>query len=213
MNQQSAPRTVRELLFKVGLEKGLRQSTVLSYERLIGRPGILDEVVDAVTQGDVLNKLCAIDNPNSRRATVIALRSVFGWRLRIPKGVPRRYELPDEDTLRLDLDCRVFQRGSERRLIPVRRTRSTHLVSLKPVFFNEQVLWRPLTPVVEPFPSDARGGPDSELSACDHDALRVPDTKGLSSIETHCQAGIGPVGRDGLVPVIVRPAEPVAKHT
>lgn len=93
--------TVRERLFAVGLDKGLRQSTVLSYERLLGRLGILDDV--QVSQEEVLTRLWEIDNPNSRRATVIALRSVFGWSIKIPKGVPRRYELPDEDTLRLAL--------------------------------------------------------------------------------------------------------------
>jgi integrase len=93
--------TVRDLVFKVGLEKGLRQSTVLSYERLLGRLGILDDTV--VSQEDVLSRLWGIDNPNTRRAAVIALRSIFGWKLKIPKGIPRRYDLPDEDTLRLAL--------------------------------------------------------------------------------------------------------------
>jgi len=45
----------------------------------------------------------AIDNPNSQRAAVIAVRSIFGWELKIPKPVPRRYELPTENTLRLAL--------------------------------------------------------------------------------------------------------------
>lgn len=101
MAQQSAHQTVRDRLFAVAMEKGLRQSTVLSYERLLGRLGILDEV--EVSQEEVLSRLWTIDNPNTRRAAVIALRSVFGWRIKIPRGVPRRYDLPDEDTLRLAL--------------------------------------------------------------------------------------------------------------
>lgn len=101
MAQQRAQQTVRDRLFAVAMEKGLRQSTVLSYERLLGRLGILDDV--EVYQEDVLTRLWSIDNPNTRRAAVIALRSVFGWRIKIPRGVPRRYDLPDEDTLRLAL--------------------------------------------------------------------------------------------------------------
>lgn len=101
MTQQSAHQTVRDRLFAIAMEKGLRQSTVLSYERLLGRLGILDRV--DVSLEDVLSRIWTIDNPNTRRAAVIAVRSVFGWPIKIPKGVPRRYDLPDEDTLRLAL--------------------------------------------------------------------------------------------------------------
>ena len=94
---------VRDHLLAVGLEKGLRQSTVLSYERLLGRLGLLDIEVADVRQADALDALWLIDNPNTRRAAVIALRSVFGWSIKIPKGLPRRYDLPNEDTLRLAL--------------------------------------------------------------------------------------------------------------
>jgi integrase len=94
---------VREHLLNVALEKGLRQSTVLSYERLIGRLGWLDRDMAEVRQAEALDALWTIDNPNTRRAAVIALRSVFGWPLKIPKGLPRRDDLPDEDTLRLAL--------------------------------------------------------------------------------------------------------------
>lgn len=95
--------TTRERLYAVALEKGLRQSTVLSYKRLLERLGVLDMPLAEVTQELVQDALWRIDNPNSRRATVIAVRSVFGWPMKIPKGVPRRYDLPDEDTLRLAL--------------------------------------------------------------------------------------------------------------
>lgn len=94
---------VRDRLQAVALEKSLRQSTVLSYERLLGRLDLLDRDVSEVTQSGVLDALWTIDNPNTRRAAVIALRSVFGWSIKIPRGIPRRYELPDEDTLRLAL--------------------------------------------------------------------------------------------------------------
>lgn len=101
MTYKEAAPTVRERLYRMSMEKGLRQSTVLSYERLLGRLGILEDV--DVLQEEVLGRLWAIDNPNSRRATVIALRSVFGWSIKIPRGVPARYDLPNEDTLRLAL--------------------------------------------------------------------------------------------------------------
>lgn len=94
---------VREQLYTVALDRGLRQSTVISYERLLGRLGLLDKDIDDVAQAQTVDALWTIDNPNTRRAAVIALRSVFGWTMRIPRGVPRRYELPDEDTLRLAL--------------------------------------------------------------------------------------------------------------
>lgn len=94
---------VRDHLYAVALEKGLRQSTLLSYERLLGRLGLLDVDMANVAQSAALEALWTIDNPNTRRAAVIALRSVFGWHLKIPRGVPRRYDLPDEDTLRLAL--------------------------------------------------------------------------------------------------------------
>lgn len=99
----SLEETVRQRLFRLSLEKGLRQSTTLSYERLLGRLGVLDAQASEAAQEDVLSRLWAIDNPNTRRAAVIALRSVFGWRIKIPRGVPKRYDLPDEDTLRLAL--------------------------------------------------------------------------------------------------------------
>lgn len=95
--------TVRERLHAIALERGLRQSTVLSYERLLGRLGLLDCDLTQVSQSEALDALWTIDNPNTRRAAVIAVRSVFGWSIKIPRGIPRRYELPDEDTLRLAL--------------------------------------------------------------------------------------------------------------
>lgn len=94
---------VRDRLYDVAMEKGLRQSTVLSYERLLNRLGILDESYAEVTRELVMSRLWETDNPNTRRAAVIAVRSVFGWAIKIPKGIPRRYDLPDEDTLRLAL--------------------------------------------------------------------------------------------------------------
>lgn len=80
--------------------KGLRRSTVLSYQRLLTQLGVLDS---DPTKEEVLAALWTLDNPNTRRAAVIAIRSVFGWDIKIPKAVPRRYDLASEDTYRLAL--------------------------------------------------------------------------------------------------------------
>jgi integrase len=92
---------IQSKLLEVAQAKGLRQSTVFSYRRLLMRLGIED---DSVTLEDVQSRLLEIDSVNTRRAAAIAARSVLGFdTLRIPKGVPRRYDLPSEDTLRLAL--------------------------------------------------------------------------------------------------------------
>jgi integrase len=90
----------RDRLYAAAMDKGIRRSTLLSYLRLLGKLGILDS---DPTKEEVLSALWTIDNPNTRRAAVIAVRSVFGWDIKIPKAVPRRYDLPSEDTLRLAL--------------------------------------------------------------------------------------------------------------
>lgn len=94
---------VQDRLAEIALERGLRQSTVLSYRRLLGRMGLLKLPISDVTPNFVSEALWQIDNPNTRRAAAIACRSVLGMKVRIPRGVPRRYVLPDEDTLRLAL--------------------------------------------------------------------------------------------------------------
>lgn len=93
--------TIRDNLYSVAMERGLRQTTVRSYEILLTRLGLMD--MDSVTPDELYQRLWSIDNPNTRRAAVIACRSVLGVTLKIPKPVSRRYELPDEDTLRLAL--------------------------------------------------------------------------------------------------------------
>lgn len=95
--------TIAEQLAAVALERGLRQSTALSYERLLRRLGILDRDVAEVTREAALEALWTIENPNTRRATIIALRAVLGLQIKIPRAMPRRYTLPDETTLRLAL--------------------------------------------------------------------------------------------------------------
>jgi hypothetical protein len=60
------------------------------------------DLVDPDVQ-TVQDAIRTIDNPNTCRAAIIAVRSVTGLKIKIPGGVPRRCDLPDEDTLRLAL--------------------------------------------------------------------------------------------------------------
>lgn len=94
---------VQDRLHEVALQKGLRQSTMLSYQRLLGGLGLLHREVETLTREDVLDALWTLDNPNTRRAAAIAARSVLGLDIKVPRGIPRRYKLPDEDSLRLAL--------------------------------------------------------------------------------------------------------------
>lgn len=94
---------VSERLSEIALSKNLRRSTFISYERLMRRLGLLDVPVDSVEQSAVVEMLWTIDNPNTRRAAVIALRSIFGWKITIPRSIPRRYVMHDEQTLRFAL--------------------------------------------------------------------------------------------------------------
>lgn len=95
--------TVREALYQRAIEKSLRRTTVLSYERLLGRLGLLDLETTTVTRESVLEALWAIESPNTRRSAVVAVRAVLGLPIKVPRSMPRRYVLPDEDTLRLAL--------------------------------------------------------------------------------------------------------------
>lgn len=94
---------VSEKLALTAMEKGLRKSTLVSYERLLRALNMLERDVESVTQDDVLTALWQIDNPNTRRAATIAVRSALGFSIKIPKGIPRRYPLPTEEELRFAL--------------------------------------------------------------------------------------------------------------
>lgn len=86
--------TIAELLS----EKDVLPTTLASYKRLlhgISQVSIEDaKTINAFVSG--------IGNVNTRRAACIALRGI-GFQIAIPRGVPRRYDLPDEDTLRFVL--------------------------------------------------------------------------------------------------------------
>jgi integrase len=103
VDEQCAELTVRERLNQVALERDLRPSTRIAYQRCMTQLGILDELVSSVTIEAVTATLWTMTNPNTRRGAAIAARSVLGFKIRIGKSVPRRYTLPSEDTLRLAL--------------------------------------------------------------------------------------------------------------
>ncbi|GAB4002062.1 hypothetical protein [Nocardioides ultimimeridianus] len=90
------PQTVRERLRSIALERGLRQSTLLSHDTLLTRTPLIDLPMPVLLEA-VTDALWTLDNVNTRRAAVIACRSVLGLRIKIPRGVPRRYDLPTED--------------------------------------------------------------------------------------------------------------------
>lgn len=92
--------TVSARLYAVALERGLRKTTLLGYKRLMQRMGLLDLPMTAVTRDLVTERLWTIDSPNTRRTATIVCRSVFGYQLKVPRGVPKRYDLPEEDMLR-----------------------------------------------------------------------------------------------------------------
>jgi integrase len=102
-SRPEAGMTVRERLNQVALERELRPSTRIAYQRALTQLGILDETLGGVTQSLVTERLWQLSNPNTRRGAAIAARSVLGFKLRIGKSVPRRYTLPIEQDIRLAL--------------------------------------------------------------------------------------------------------------
>ncbi|WP_149429687.1 hypothetical protein [Antrihabitans cavernicola] len=90
---------IRTLCEQVGREKNLRQGTIFSSRRLLLGLGVTD---DSLGRKDLESRLFELDNPSTRRA-VIAIRSVLGHPIKIPKAPKRVYVLPDESTLRLAL--------------------------------------------------------------------------------------------------------------
>ncbi|ORI18613.1 tyrosine-type recombinase/integrase [Rhodococcus sp. 1168] len=91
---------IRTLCAQVAREKNLRQSTEFSYRRLLLSVGITD---DSLGRDEVEALLYNLDNVSTRRATAIAVRSVLGHMIKIPKAPKRRYVLPDEQSIRLAL--------------------------------------------------------------------------------------------------------------
>ena len=93
--------TFRDLLAE---KQGIKTTTRVSYARLLRRildltPQDTDKIQDFVE---------SIDNPNTKRSTCIALRSL-GYKIRVPQGFPRVYDLPDEETLRIVLSYSKYE--------------------------------------------------------------------------------------------------------
>lgn len=86
--------TVEELLSL----KEVLPTTLASYRTLLKAIASVP-IDDTKTINAFVNTL---SNVNTKRATCIALRGI-GYQIKIPKGIPRRYDLPDESTLRIVL--------------------------------------------------------------------------------------------------------------
>ena len=98
--------TVSDRIALVTLSKQLRPNTVKTYRFLLRR--IIDEQLPL--SPDKLIHCLDVPNSNTKRATIMALRSVLGDNdiegfsvkaLKIPEAIPRHYELQTEDTYRL----------------------------------------------------------------------------------------------------------------
>ncbi len=92
---------IRTLCEQVARDKNLRQSTEFSYRRLLLSIGITD---DSLSREQVEALLFNVNNAATRRATVIAVRSVLGHNIRIPKAPKRRYVLPEPSRV----SCRSY---------------------------------------------------------------------------------------------------------
>src|SRR4051812_45276315 len=80
--------TVLDLLNRVALDRDLRPSTRICYLRCLTQLQIgHDELATSVTKERVEAAAWLLTNPNTRRNTLIASRSVFGFRHRIGKPV------------------------------------------------------------------------------------------------------------------------------
>jgi site-specific recombinase XerD len=92
--------TIDQLLQSVASHRNLRQSTVHAYQGFFKRLGIVD---DSLTKDELESRLLSIDNINSRRSAAMAVRAVLEIKVHVPSVRPKRYDLPDEDSLRLAL--------------------------------------------------------------------------------------------------------------
>lgn len=97
---------IHDRLRTVAEARSLRQSTLVGYRHALARLYITD---DSISQAEVEARLWEIDSPNSRRQAVVAVRAVLGMPIQIPKAISKRYDLPDEDTLRMALMLSRFE--------------------------------------------------------------------------------------------------------
>lgn len=85
--------------------KDIRPGTRRTYNESLKR--FLHMDIESLSVADLNEVLYCIENQNTRRKTVIALKACVDHpavkALRVPESVPRVYDLPSEDTLRLAL--------------------------------------------------------------------------------------------------------------
>lgn len=78
-------------------EGRIKPQTIWGYEKFLRR---IDAVDNRIDRYEAESRLFALESINCRRSTIIALRAVWGVKLPIPRATPRRYNLPDEQSLR-----------------------------------------------------------------------------------------------------------------
>lgn len=101
--------TLDQLLDQAKQQRKLRESTIASYRKLLVR---IDVTNDSLSEEELESRLLMVQNVNTRRATVVAIRAVLGVKIKVPQGIPRHYDLPSEDQLRFALmQCRYETRG------------------------------------------------------------------------------------------------------
>ncbi len=77
--------------------EGIKDSTLCLYRRMV-KP-VCHLAIDDPRVGRFIED---IPNPNVRRTAIFVLSSIgYDYKRKLPKALPRRYELPDEETLRL----------------------------------------------------------------------------------------------------------------
>jgi integrase len=107
--QRGSTLNIDLLLQTVALERNLRQSTVYAYQGFFKRLGIVDDSLD---KDELESRLLSIGNINSRRSAAMAVRSVLHVNVHVPSSRPKRYDLPDETSVRLALMlCKYEVRG------------------------------------------------------------------------------------------------------
>jgi integrase len=91
---------IDQLLRSVASERDLRQSTAYAYQGFFKRLGIVD---DPLAKEALESRLLSIGSINSRRSAAMAVRAILGIKVHARSARPKRYDLPDEDSLRLAL--------------------------------------------------------------------------------------------------------------
>lgn len=101
--------TIGEFALTTLATRLVRQSTLSSYLQTLRHLALWDEPMEGLTVQTLYMRLQTVPNINTQRKHAVALRSIFRDALpgikaiKIPKAVPRVYDLPEEQTLRFIL--------------------------------------------------------------------------------------------------------------